>query len=122
MSNASPPPVTRNRLITCILINQLATPGLGSMMARRFVSGIGQLLLAVAGSALIVVWMFQMFYRMTLQAMDEPAPHAANSWMWNWGLILFAASWLWSLVTSISLWMQARKLAAAEPRIPPRIS
>ena len=33
----------------CALINQLATPGLGSLMAGRLVAGIGQLLLAVAG-------------------------------------------------------------------------
>ena len=42
----------------CCLVNQFATPGLGSLMGRRIVAGIGQLLLAFLGAALVIYWVF----------------------------------------------------------------
>ena len=122
MTRCPPRPLTRNRLFACIVINQLATPGLGSLMARRFFSGAGQLLLALAGCALIALWMFQFFYRLTLREMDQPAPQNPDDRLWTWGLILFGASWFWSLATSIGLFRQAKAAErAAREAIPPRI-
>ena len=46
---------SRERVWSCVLINQCATPGLGSLLCRRFFSGTGQLLLAVAGFVLVAV-------------------------------------------------------------------
>ena len=40
----------------CFLVNQLATPGLGSLMAGKTGPGIGQLGLALAGFALVLAW------------------------------------------------------------------
>ena len=54
------------------LINQLATPGLGSLMARRYVEGIGQLLLAFAGFGLILVWFTSLMLKM-FRDVDEPS-------------------------------------------------
>jgi hypothetical protein len=43
--------------------------------------------------------------------------------MWKWGLLLFGASWLWSLVTSLSLLRQAKADGQVEPKpIPPRMA
>jgi hypothetical protein len=114
---------TPNRLLLCVLINQFATPGLGSLLARRRVSGAGQLLLALAGFGLIVVWMFQCFYSLTIQELNQTAAPAPPDWMWNWGWILFGASWVWALLTSIGLLLQVRRLKRAEsgpapPRLP----
>jgi hypothetical protein len=105
------------------LINLAATPGLGSLMARRFFSGIGQLLLALGGSVLIVSWVFELCYRVFLQQLGNPVPPDSSGWLWKWGLLLFGAGWLWSLATSLSLLWQARADGPVEPKpIPPRLA
>ena len=116
-------PLSRARLASCILINLAATPGLGSLIARRFWAGTGQLLLALAGCGLIVGWMFVAFYRLYLQQMDEPAPVTPIGWMWKWGAVCFGASWLWSLVTSLSLLRQAKRdEPSGREAVPPQLS
>jgi hypothetical protein len=106
-----------------VLVNLAATPGLGSLMARRVVAGTGQLLLAVVGFCLIVGWMFELFHRVYLQQMDEPVSSNGPGWMGQWGLVCFGAGWLWSLVTSLSL---LRQVKADEPAVqkpvPPRLA
>jgi hypothetical protein len=122
MAIAPSPPLTQKRLITCILINLLATPGLGSLMARRIISGIGQLILALVGCGLLGAWLFELMYRMVLRGLDETTS-STPPWMLTWGLISFAVSWFWSLVTCSSLWSEAKKLNAPPvANIPPRIS
>ena len=92
-------------------------------MARRIFAGIGQLLLALAGFVLIVGWIFEMCHRIYLRQLDEAVPPDSSGWMWKWGLLLFGASWLWSLVTSLSLWRQAQSDEQVESRpIPPRMA
>jgi hypothetical protein len=116
-------PLSRARAWTCILTNLFATPGLGSLMARRVFAGIGQLLLALAGFVLIVGWMFELFHRVFLQQLGDPVPPDSSGWMWKWGLLLFGAGWLWSLVTSLSLLRQAKADGPVESKpIPPRMT
>jgi hypothetical protein len=105
------------------LVNLAATPGLGSLLARRIIAGIGQLLLALVGFVLIVGWMFELFHRVYLQQFGEAVPPDLSGWMWKWGLLLFGAGWLWSLVTSLSLLRQAKADGPVEPKpIPPRMA
>jgi hypothetical protein len=119
----SPRPLTQQRLLTCIVINQLATPGLGSLLARRKVVGTCQLLLALAGFALITLWMVQFFYGIAIGELDGSLPRKSHDWMWSWGIIFFGASWLWAFVTSISLWRQAKTAGRGDSTgIPPRIT
>ena len=49
-------PVSRTKAKNAVMLNLLATPGLGSLLCRRWIAGSGQLVLAVAGFALIMVW------------------------------------------------------------------
>jgi hypothetical protein len=115
--------LSRARAWTCVLTNLCATPGLGSLMARRVFAGIGQLLLALAGFVLIVGWMFELCSQMIRQQLGGPVPPASSGWMWKWGVILFGVSWLWSLVTSLSLLHQAKADGPVEPKpIPPRMA
>jgi len=107
MSGQPFPPLSRARAASCALINLAATPGLGSLIARRYVAGSGQLLLALAGFGLITGWMFELFYRLYLQQVGEPASAHSAGWMGKWGSICFGAAWLWALVTSLSVWRQA---------------
>jgi hypothetical protein len=123
MRYSSSTPLTPQRLITCILINQLATPGLGSLLARRRRAGTGQLILALAGFGLIVAWMFKFFYGVALEELNPSVKPHSTDWLWQWGAILFGASWVWALVTSAALWRQAKQASpGGDSRVPPRIS
>jgi hypothetical protein len=118
MPDESQPALTRTRVMSCVLINQFATPGLGSVMCRKYVSGSGQLLLAVTGFVLFTVWMCRFFYQMAMKQFDEPMPQSSYGWLARWGLICFGAAWLWSLGTSLMLLKQTK--GQAEPnRLPP---
>jgi hypothetical protein len=123
MTTRTARPLSRARVVSCVLVNLCATPGLGSMMARRVLAGIGQLLLAMAGFCLIVGWMFELFHRVYLEQLGEPVPPNLSGWMGKWGLIIFGASWLWSLVTSLSLLRQVKSDEQAGQRpVPPRLA
>jgi hypothetical protein len=101
------------------LVNQLATPGLGSLMAGRWIAGIGQLALAVAGFVMVVVWFFEIMIQYYGQITGDVPVHPVG-WIGEIGAILFVAAWFWALVTSVSLLRQAKAAEAAEPnRIPP---
>jgi len=100
------------------LINQFATPGLGSLLVRRIVSGTLQLLLAVAGFVLLVYWIVHFFYNMAMKQADEPISPGNFGWTGAWGALLFAGSWIWSLFTSISVLRQARR-AEESQNLPP---
>ena len=116
-------PVSVGRAVSCALINQLATPGLGSLIGRRMFAGTCQLLLALAGFGLLVAWMAEYYYRLVLAELDKPLPPGSQGWMASWGAICFGASWLWSLVTSLSLVRQAKREAQfSERSVPPRIA
>ena len=92
------------------LFNLLATPGLGSLLARRWRAGIGQLLLALAGCGLGLVWfVLEMTDYYGQIVSDHPQTTATPlTLLWR-GVILFALAWGWSLVTSLSLLAEARR-------------
>jgi 4a-hydroxytetrahydrobiopterin dehydratase len=114
-------PFSRNRKIVtravarnAALANQLATPGLGSLMAGRWIAGTGQLILSSVGCIMILIWFFKVMiqYYGQIGVIGEAQPIKIN---WNTliiGAILFAIAWLWSGVTSISLFREASKGAA----------
>ena len=108
--------MSSKRVITCVLMNLLATPGLGSLMARRWVAGLGQVTLSVVGFGLMLIWFYQLvvvqFYgQITGNVQTHPVGKIGLA-----GGILFAIGWLWSLVTSLSLMREAsrEKLSAME--------
>jgi 4a-hydroxytetrahydrobiopterin dehydratase len=99
-------PLSRTAARNAVLINQLATPGLGSLLCGRWIAGSGQLMLAVAGFTLFVIWfvkdMFQYYGQITGDVEVRPIGGFLVS-----GLSLFGAAWLWSLLTSFSLLREA---------------
>ena len=109
MKRSSPArnPVSRAKAKNAAMLNLLATPGLGSLLCGRWIAGSGQLVLAVAGFTLVVVWFLkEMIPYYGLMFSDEP-PHLPSLKMLGGGSTLFAASWLWSAVTSVSLLREA---------------
>ena len=100
-------PLNRTTARNSFLINQFATPGLGSVMAGRWVSGTGQLFLAVIGFGLVVAW-FVTVMTQVYQQINSDVPPTSVAWLGEAGAVTFAAAWLWSLVTSFSLLREAR--------------
>jgi 4a-hydroxytetrahydrobiopterin dehydratase len=84
------------------MLNQLATPGLGSLAARRWQAGAGQLALALAGFALIMVWFVRVMIGFYGQ-ISGGEPVLADGRLGLIGGGLFALAWGWSWVTSLSL-------------------
>ena len=119
MKSSSPQPrrkpVDFAKARNATLVNQCATPGLGSLMAGRWIAGSGQLALAVAGFVMVVVWFFKIMIQYLGQITGDVQPQPVG-WIGLTGGILFVASWLWSWVTSVSLLFEARRNAVAGPR------
>jgi 4a-hydroxytetrahydrobiopterin dehydratase len=106
-SSANRKPVSRAKARNAALLNQLATPGLGSLLCGRWIAGTGQLLLSSAGFALVMVWFFkEMIPYYGLMFSDAP-PHLPGMKMLAEGGNLFAVAWLWSAFTSFSLLREA---------------
>lgn len=94
------------------LLNLLATPGLGSLIARRWIAGAGQLLLSFTGFALFMVWFIKEMTQYYGQISGDVEVRPVGKYLIA-GLVLFALAWLWSGVTSISL---LREAAASRER------
>ena len=100
-------PPSRAAARNAALVNQLATPGLGSLMAGRWVAGVGQLTVAVAGFVMVVVWFFEIMIQYYGQVTGEVQVRPVG-WIGEAGAILFVVSWFWALVTSVNLLRQAK--------------
>jgi len=95
---------------TFLLINQLVTPGAGSIMGGRRV-GYAQMALAFAGF-LLVCWFFYGLVAEAWKTGKFPTDLGPYGAMGLTGLFGFVASWFWSLWTSISMWREARRMKA----------
>ena len=102
--------LSRKRVISCVLLNLVATPGLGSLLARRWIAGVGQCVLSVAGFILIMVWFFKLVIVQFYGQINGNTQVHPVGWIGLLGAILFVVAWLWSLVTSFSLLREASKV------------
>jgi hypothetical protein len=108
LSSPSRKPVSRAAARNAVIVNQLATPGLGSIIAGRWLAGFGQLALSVVGFLMITVWFFEVMIQYYGQISGDVQLHPVE-WIGGWGAILFVASWFWSAVTSFSLLREASR-------------
>jgi len=100
--------VSRAQARNAALLNQLGTPGLGSLLAGRWFEGILQLLLFLAGFVLFCLWAFRnlsQYYQMMFN--DAPKTQAGNGNLALAGVVICLLAWVWSLVTSFSLFREA---------------
>jgi len=94
------------------LLNLLGTPGLGSLIAGRWLAGTGQLVVFLVGFVLFCLWAFQNivgYYRMAFGGTPTAVAHGAG--MVLFGVALCIAAWVWSLVTSLSLMRAVSKVS-----------
>jgi len=103
----NPTRLTRKRIISCVLFNLLGTPGLGSVIARRWFAGIGQIILSLTGFVLVVIWFYRLVIVQFYGQINGPVTLQPVGWIGLLGAILFALAWFWSLGTSLSLMREA---------------
>ena len=106
---SAPKRISHAKARNAALLNQFATPGLGSILAGHWLAGAGQLLLFLAGFVLYCAWAFSNLAKyFSLMSLNEAPP---ENFGWNrtatMGLALCVAAWLWSLVTSLRILRQA---------------
>jgi hypothetical protein len=85
---------------SCLATNLLVLPGLGSLVARRRVEGLGQAVLALGGTALALYWLVS-FGREWMRTEELPTDGGPDFAYGLLGVAVFAVGWLWSLVTSL---------------------
>jgi hypothetical protein len=91
----------------CLLSN-LALPGLGTLVARRRVAGLLQLVISQIGFALCVLWSV-LFLRDWIRQGSLPediTPHLGLALI---GPALFFLAWIWSLASSVEILIDSRK-------------
>jgi 4a-hydroxytetrahydrobiopterin dehydratase len=104
--------VSRAQARNAALLNQLGTPGLGSLLAGRWVEGVLQLLVFLAGFVLFCVWAFRnlaQYYQMMFNNAPKTAPGGGG--MFLSGIGICALAWVWSLLTSFSLLRASSKVS-----------
>jgi hypothetical protein len=96
-------------------MNQLAFPGLGTIMAGRR-TGYLQALIMVIGFILATGYMVWFIICITRLALGETANEAEwtaqyhrYGWAGKYGLALCIVAWCWSLVSSIGILRQSRQ-------------
>jgi len=119
----NPKPAKRPSAWVCAAINQLAFPGLGSILAGRRV-GYFQAAIMIAGFSLSMGFMLWFFICALRGLAAQDASHFAEQWRpYAWagqsGLALCLLAWGWALASSISM---IRAAARTRPSDPPRLS
>jgi hypothetical protein len=119
---AAPPKIiTRQRAWVCVAMNQLAFPGLGTIMARRW-TGYIQATIMVLGFCLFIGFMLVYFADFSRFAMgefsDEQFRAHYRSWLWTlWsGLGLTALAWVSALFSSVSVLREAARNSGSQRR------
>ena len=109
-------PLDRSKACVCLITNLLVTPGLGTLMAGRLVTGLIVLAIAVTGFVLLMLWFFQLF-RILFQLQELSLALPPYAWMWKSGLFLFSLSWILALASSISILRQTAPPGTAPPAL-----
>ena len=105
----------------CVVINQLACPGLGTLMWGRRV-GYPQLAVMLAGFVLSMIF-FGTLFAAVFQLMSNPLWNEADyenllarakptGWL---GFALCASAWLWSGWSSLAIWKEGRAASTPPP-------
>jgi 4a-hydroxytetrahydrobiopterin dehydratase len=99
-------PLSRATAKNAALLNLLATPGLGSLLGRRWFAGGGQLILSITGFMLFMVWFVKQMSQFYGQINGNVEVRPIGRFLVA-GLILFVVAWVWSAVTSLILLREA---------------
>ena len=76
-------------------------------MAGRPTAGLGQILVAVAGFVLVLIWFALRMLHLYEEVINDAQPKSV-AWLGEAGAAVFVVAWLWSLATSLSVLREAR--------------
>lgn len=121
------PPRNRSEAWRCLMINQLACPGLGTIIAAQKI-GFAQAGIMLAGFFVAMGYLCWLIFHQVQLVFDmEVTMQQFNEtrfdywWVGAFGFGLCLIAWLWSLITSIQL-VKGTPPNAPPPSVPPRIS
>jgi hypothetical protein len=106
--------VTRQKGWTCFFVNQLAWPGIGTIMAGRKI-GIVQAVLMIAGFCMALAFGLMYLSAVYKFAMDGTATEAKwkamqpSRWLGIGGFALCGVAWFWSLFSSFQILRESRR-------------
>lgn len=87
-----------------LLLNVLVLPGMGTLMAGKIATGLGQLAAAAAGFVLVMLWFVGLMIRYYgLMFGNEQPGFSPPAWLGATGAILFIIAWIWALATGVGL-------------------
>jgi hypothetical protein len=101
----------------CALINQLVTPGLGTLVAGRLWAGLVELAIAFTGFSLVMAWFFNLFKAVFAQE-DLGASIESHARLGLVGLLIFGIAWCLSLISSVRIVVKA---TSRDTRRPPTL-
>jgi hypothetical protein len=107
--------VSRRQGWTCFLVNQLACPGIGTIMAGRRVIGFVQAAVMIVGFCTVLAYFAMYLAALYKFAMDASATEAKwkamqpPMWMIIGGFGLTAVAWFWSLFSSFQILHESRR-------------
>jgi hypothetical protein len=116
--------LTRSKAWSLCLINLLAFPGMGTAMAGRRI-GLAQAAIMLTGFGMVLGFMvvfFKAIFKVLLDPMMSEGEwkglYKPYAWLAIAGLALCVISWIWALVSSISILRAAKAREARPPVIP----
>ena len=106
----------KSKVSALIMVNQLVTPGAGSLIAGRWV-GYPQIALATTGTIFICLFFFG--FMADLWRLGEiPGDGGRYATLGKLGAVTFVISWFWTLITSISMFREAARMKGGESSAP----
>ena len=116
--------VTRDKARTCLVVNLVAFPGLGTAMAGRRI-GIAQIMLVLAGVCMILGFA-ALYFNSVMKVVLDPLTTEADWWSalraYAWlgisGFAISVVAWVWSLISGLSI-LRAAKERERKPPLPP---
>ena len=103
--------VSRQQARTCVIVNQLACPGIGTFMGGRRVAGLIQATMMIAGFCAVITWGVLQISAVYKFALDARATEVKQppGWLGIVGLALCVAAWVWALVSSFQILHESRR-------------
>lgn len=99
------------------LINIFAFPGLGSLRSGRKLEGTCQMVLVLAGSVLLLLWLYKIMSQYYGMIFSDVKPQAVG-WIGITGGVIFGIGWAWACLTSLFLFREASQPEPIPPLIP----
>ncbi len=107
----------QDRISIAVAINLLATPGLGTWIAGRRLTGTAQMILAGAGVTPVLLYLGTLVVRAYRAVLTGLEPEPAPTTLLKYGLALFAIAWIWAACSSLALWLESRRRESPPPRL-----